>query len=88
MTCTMRACALTLLAMARDAWAFVAAVQLRGSRPAGATCASAWFLVHASVWRDVPSRGSRGGVETRMLADSMLPTIARHAVWVAGKGPI
>lgn len=88
MTCTMRACALTLLAMGRDAQAFVTAVQLRGSRPAGAMCASARFLVHASAWRDVPSRGSRGGVETCMLVDSMLPTIARHAVWAACKGPI
>ena len=24
-------------------------------------CASDRFLVHTSVWRDVPSRGSRGG---------------------------
>ena len=47
----MRACALTLLAVERDAWAFVAAVQLRGSRPTEATCASAWLPVHASASR-------------------------------------
>lgn len=67
MTCTMRACALTLLAMARDAWAFVAAVQLRGSRPAGATCASVWLPVYTSAPRCAFTRvaGCGGDVHAR-----------------------
>ena len=67
MTCTMRACALTLLAMARDAWAFVAAVQLRGCRPAGASCASVWLPVYTSAPRCAFTRvaGCGGDVHAR-----------------------
>ena len=62
MTHAMRACALTFLVMARDARAFVAAVQLRGSRPAGVTRASAWFSVYTSAPRCAFTRAAgRGG---------------------------
>ena len=65
----MRACALTLLAMGRDALAYVAAVQLHGSRPTEATCASAWFSVHASAPRCAFTRvaGCGGNVHARGL---------------------
>ena len=70
--------------MGRDAWAFVAAVQLRGSRPTGLRAPVLGFP-STRVRRDAPSRGSRGGVETCMLADSMLPTIARNVRWQHAK---
>lgn len=80
----MRACALTLLAMGRDAWAFVAAIHFVVAVQQGLRVLVLGFP-STRVRRDAPSRGSRGGVETCMLADSMLPTIARNVRWQHAK---
>ena len=67
--------------MPRLTWqpfSYMAAVQQRLRAPV-------LGFVHASVWRDAPSRGSRDGAGTCMLADSMLPTIARTVRWQQAK---
>lgn len=76
MTHTMRACALTLLAMGRDAWIFVAASSYVAAAQQRLRAPVLGFP-SARVCRDAPSRGSRDGAGTCMLADTMLPTIAR-----------
>lgn len=87
----MRACALTLLAMGRDAWAFVAAVHfmaaIRGGRPIEATCASAWFRPCECVARCAFTRvaGWGGNVHARGLDASDYRADREVA---AGKAPI
>ena len=86
MTRTMRRCALTLLAMGRDAWAFVAAIHFVVAVQHGLRVP---MLGSPStrVCRDALSRRPRGGVERCVLVGSMLPSIALLARWGSTQMP-
>ena len=87
MTNTMRACALTLLVMARDARAFVAAVHFVVAVQQG-PCAPVIGFSSIRVCGAMCLHAGRGvGVETCMLVDSMLPSIALHARWGSMQRP-